>query len=47
MANGKDYIELVNKAQQGDKDSLSRLCELSVNYLRTYIYRLTLQESLT
>ncbi len=47
MANGKDYIELVKKAQRGDKDSLSRLSELSVNYLRTYIYRLTLQENLT
>jgi len=47
MDNGKDYIELVNKAKQGDKDSLSRLSELSVNYLRTYIYRLTLDENLS
>ncbi len=47
MANGKDYIELVNKARNGDKDSLSRLSGRSVNYLRTYIYRLTLDESLT
>jgi len=47
MANGKDYIGLVNKAQRGDKESLSRLCELSGNYLRTYIYRLTLDGNLT
>jgi len=41
------YIELVEKAQLGDKDSLNRLAEVVKLRLRQYVQRLTLQEDLT
>ena len=41
------YIELVEKAQLGDKDSLNRLAEAVKVRLRQYVQRLTLQEDLT
>ena len=41
------YIELVEKAQLGDKDSLNRLAEAVKVRLRWYVQRLTLQEDLT
>ncbi len=40
-------IELVDRAQRGDKQSLNRLAEIARERLRTYVYRLTLQEDLT
>lgn len=40
-------IELVERAQRGDKQSLNKLAEIAKERLRTYIYRLTLQEDLT
>ncbi len=42
-----DYIELVEKARQGDKQSLNQLAALARERLRVYVYRLTLKEDLT
>jgi RNA polymerase sigma-70 factor (ECF subfamily) len=42
-----DYIELVERARQGDKDSLNDLAGMARERLRTYVYRLTLEEDLT
>jgi len=47
MDNNADYIELVEKAQLGDKDSLNRLAEAARPRLHKYVQRLTLQEDLT
>lgn len=47
MDEQSDYIELVTKAQLGDKQSLNRLAELAGHRLSTYVYRLTLQQDLT
>jgi len=45
---GEDiYIELVKRAQLGDKESLNRLAELARGRLYTYVYRLTLTHELT
>jgi RNA polymerase sigma-70 factor (ECF subfamily) len=45
---GEDiYIELVKRAQLGDKESLNRLAELAKQRLYAYIYRLTLTHELT
>jgi RNA polymerase sigma-70 factor (ECF subfamily) len=42
-----DYIELVKKAQLGDKQCLNRLAELARERLQLYVYRLTLKDDLT
>jgi RNA polymerase sigma-70 factor (ECF subfamily) len=42
-----DYIELVEKAQKGDKQSLNTLAAIARERLRVYVYRLTLQEDLS
>jgi len=41
------YIELVKRAQHGDKESLNRLAELAKERLYAYVYRLTLTHELT
>lgn len=46
MSEQQDFMELVQRAQQGDKVALDRLAELSVSRLHVYVYRLTLQEDL-
>src|SRR5512136_639400 len=40
-------IELVERAQQGDKASLNRLAEMARDRLRVYVYRLTQKDDLT
>lgn len=42
-----DTLELVRKAQLGDRDSLNRLAESVRVRLHEYVFRLTLQEDLT
>lgn len=46
MSEQQDFMELAQRAQQGDKVALDRLAELSVKRLHVYVYRLTLQEDL-
>ena len=40
-------IELIRKAQLGDKDSFNRLAELAREPLRIYVYRLVLDNNIT
>jgi DNA-directed RNA polymerase specialized sigma24 family protein len=40
-------IELVERAQQGDRLSLNKLAEIARERLRTYVYRLTQKDDLT
>jgi RNA polymerase sigma-70 factor (ECF subfamily) len=47
MINGNEHVELVKKAQLGDKECLNRLAEVARVHLREYVLRLTLQEDLT
>jgi RNA polymerase sigma-70 factor (ECF subfamily) len=47
MDNRLDEIELVKKAQRGDRQSLNRIAELSKERLRVFVWRLTLQEDTT
>lgn len=47
MATQLDEIELVRKAQLGDRQSLDRLAELAKVRLRVYVWRLTLQDDVT
>jgi len=47
MNNNRDYLELVKKAQLGDKECLNRLAEAARVRLREYVQRLTLQQDLT
>ena len=47
MDDNTDYIELVEKAQLGDKESLNRLADAAKVRLYQYVQRLTLQEDLT
>jgi len=42
-----NYIELLKKAQLGDKQSLNALAELARKRLSVYVYRLTLADDLT
>ncbi len=42
-----DYLELVRKAQHGDKESLGRLAETARVRLHEYVFRLTLADDLT
>ncbi len=42
-----DYIELVERARRGDKQSLNQLAAMARERLRVYVYRLTLKEDLT
>ena len=44
MDDPADYIELVRKAQLGDKESLDRLAEAARVRLAEYVHRLTLEE---
>lgn len=41
------YIELVERARQGDKQSLSQLATMARERLRVYVYRLTQSQDLT
>jgi RNA polymerase sigma-70 factor (ECF subfamily) len=47
MGDGDEYIQLVKRAQHGDEGSLNRLAELAQERLRSYVYRLTLDEDST
>jgi len=47
MDDEKYYIELVKKARLGDRQALNRLMDEARVRLRSYVYRLTLQENLT
>ncbi|MHC4109800.1 MAG: RNA polymerase sigma factor [Planctomycetota bacterium] len=47
MNNNRDYLELVKKAQLGDKECLNHLAEAGRVRLREYVQRLTLQQDLT
>ncbi|MBW8041287.1 MAG: RNA polymerase sigma factor [Planctomycetes bacterium] len=47
MNDNIDHIELVKKAQLGDKECLNRLAEAGRERLREYVHRLTLREDLT
>jgi len=42
-----NYLELVRKAQRGDRDSLARLAETARVRLHEYVFRLTLKDDLT
>jgi len=42
-----DYIELVERARRGDKQSLNQLAGMAKDRLRVYVYRLTQNEDLT
>ncbi|OHB63145.1 MAG: hypothetical protein A2Y76_15320, partial [Planctomycetes bacterium RBG_13_60_9] len=42
-----DYIELVEQARRGNKQSLDRLAGIASERLRVYVYRLTQQNDLT
>ena len=42
-----DYIQLVELAQRGDKQSLERLAGIAGERLRVYVYRLTQNNDLT
>ncbi len=46
MGEQSDFMELAQRAQQGDKEALDRLSELAVSRLRVYVYRLTYQDDL-
>lgn len=46
MSNKDDYIQLVEKAQLGDKESMNLLAELARERLRVFAYRLTLRDDL-
>ncbi|UCF00345.1 MAG: RNA polymerase sigma factor [Planctomycetota bacterium] len=46
MNNDRDYIELVEKAQVGNKKSLDDLAELVRGRLYSYVYRIVLEEDL-
>ncbi|MBN1362596.1 MAG: RNA polymerase sigma factor [Sedimentisphaerales bacterium] len=47
MEGHMDIIELVERAQRGDRQCLNRLATLARDRLRVYVYRLTQQEDLT
>ena len=47
MEKNIDYVQLVTKAQLGDKESLNRLAEVVRERLYTYVYRYTLSDELT
>ena len=47
MEENVDYVELVTKAQLGDKECLNRLAEAARVRLYTYVYRYTLSDELT
>jgi RNA polymerase sigma-70 factor (ECF subfamily) len=42
-----DYIELVEQARQGNRQSLNRLAEVARERLRVYVYRMTQKDDLT
>ncbi len=47
MNTSTDYIELVKKAQLGDRQCLNRLAEAAKLHLQEYVQRLTLEEEVT
>ncbi len=47
MNTGTDYIELVKKAQLGDRQCLNRLAEAAREHLKEYVQRLTLEQDVT
>jgi len=47
MATGAEHYELVRKARHGDRLALERLSHLATQKLRAYVYRLTLDETIT
>jgi len=47
MSSYDDYVELVEKAQLGDKEALDRLVEVVRMRLQEYVFRLTLDQDLT
>ncbi len=47
MTTDAGFVQLVRKAQLGDRDSMERLAELARQRLYPYIYRLTLNHDLT
>jgi len=47
MNTGTDYIELVKKAQLGDRQCLNRLAEAAREHLKEYVQRLTLEQEVT
>ena len=47
MSSTDDYVKLVEKARQGEKDALDRLAEVVKVRLQEYVYRLTLKDDLT
>ncbi|MHC4617696.1 MAG: RNA polymerase sigma factor [Planctomycetota bacterium] len=47
MDSAQDYQQLVDKARQGDRECLKRLCEFATLYLRAYVWRLTLRHEVT
>ncbi len=47
MNTGIDYIELVKKAQLGDRQCLNRLAEAAREHLKEYVQRLTLEQDVT
>ncbi len=47
MEENVDYVELVTKAQLGDKECLNRLAEAVRERLYNYVYRYTLSDELT
>jgi RNA polymerase sigma-70 factor (ECF subfamily) len=47
MSSCEDYAELVRKAQLGDRECLTRLAEAAKVRLHEYVFRLTLQETVT
>jgi RNA polymerase sigma-70 factor (ECF subfamily) len=44
---GREYVQIVNRAKSGCKKSLDELVEMVSPKLKTYIYRLTLDQNLT
>ena len=47
MVGQVDTIELVERAQRGDQQSLNTLAGIARERLRVYVYRLTQQDDLT
>jgi len=47
MVRQVNYIELVERAQRGDKESLNELAAIAKGRLHVYVYRLTLNDDLT
>jgi RNA polymerase sigma-70 factor (ECF subfamily) len=46
MDNGRSYIELVRRAQLGDRESIGNLAELARPRLYAYVFRITLRDDI-